>query len=148
MAVPAWEWLSRMTGSLQGSRGPAHSAPEWGSADGSPDRAKGSAPSRKLALARVEVGADRLRLQFGQLAGSGHEKVPRELGGYVRIVKAAEMLLQGHDPLEQMRRIRAECFSEELQGIAQPLGSNTQLVESLHVGPRQDHLVGPNGLIG
>jgi len=122
---------------LQGRGGSPQGSPERRSRDRPPDGAERPAAARKLALARMEVSPDGIRLGTRQLPDPSHQDVAGQLARDVGVVQAAQEILQGHDPLQKARRIGSQSLTEELQVVAQPLGRDPQLMERLDVRPRR-----------
>ncbi len=57
------------------------------------------------------------------------------------------MVLHGGDPRDQRGGLRGERLADELEGVAQPLAGDPQLVEGLDVRPAEDRLVGSDTLV-
>ena len=57
------------------------------------------------------------------------------------------MVLQRGDAGDERRRLGREGLPAELERVAEPLAGDPQLVEGLDVGPAEDRLVRPDGLV-
>src|SRR2546422_4951688 len=57
------------------------------------------------------------------------------------------MVLHGGDPSDEVRGFRRQRLADELEGVAEPLPGDPQLVERLDVRPPQHRFVGPNPLV-
>ncbi len=58
------------------------------------------------------------------------------------------MVLEGDDAGDQDVDVRPEHLAEELEGVAQPLGGDAELVDRLDVRPAEHRLVGTHLLVG
>ena len=121
------------------NRQPGHAPP------GRPHR---SLQPSDLPLAGDEVAADRLGLRLGQLVAVLDQEGPGHRRGDLGIVHEAEVVLQADHPGDQRSGLRTERLAHELEGVAQALGRDPELMEGRHVRPAQDRLVGPDVLVG
>ena len=84
----------------------------------------------------------------GRAARGGRDELARQLRGHVLVVLVAQVILEGDDRTDEARGLGLEGLAHELQGVAEPLRGDPQLVEGGQVRRLEVSVERPDVLVG